>query len=230
MVDGESVTKSLHELAYEAFVGPYPRRGSALNDLTEEAQRAEQWRPVVGWEAKYLVSDMGRIWSLGRQRLLTPVLTSHGYVVVCLSLPPTRTTRKLHRIVLEGFRGLAPDGTETRHLDGDALNNQLANLAWGTKLQNADDMRCHGTHAIGSRNTCRRGHLYVEASLHLQTNGARTCRACKWATDVTRAHPDTYDTQVLADLLYAHLVGVGPDPRHNPDLLRSARHAVGSPC
>jgi len=53
--------------------------------------------------------------------------------------------RWVHRIVLEAFCGECPSGMECRHLDGNPLNNQLKNLKWGTKKENTNDRRIHGT-------------------------------------------------------------------------------------
>ncbi len=48
----------------------------------------EEWRPIEGYNGKYLVSNMGRIKSLkhANARLLTPFANNKGYDRVCLSL------------------------------------------------------------------------------------------------------------------------------------------------
>jgi len=58
----------------------------------------------------------------------------------------------LHRIICEAFHGPCPEGMECRHLDGDKTNNAASNLAWGTKLQNENDRKKHGTTAAGESN------------------------------------------------------------------------------
>jgi uncharacterized protein YjiS (DUF1127 family) len=58
----------------------------------------------------------------------------------------------VHRLVLEAFRGPCPDGHETRHLNGNSLDNRLDNLAWGTRADNSADKRRHGTMQSGARN------------------------------------------------------------------------------
>ena len=47
----------------------------------------EEWRPIEGYNGKYLVSSYGRIKSLKRPtaRLLTPFMNNKGYDRVCLS-------------------------------------------------------------------------------------------------------------------------------------------------
>ena len=52
-------------------------------------------------------------------------------------------------------RGRAPHGRHVgRHLDGDASNNKIENLVWGTQAENARDALRHGTYRSGwSRTT-----------------------------------------------------------------------------
>jgi DNA invertase Pin-like site-specific DNA recombinase len=40
---------------------------------------------------------------------------------------------------------------ECRHIDGNRLNNNLSNLRWGTKKENHDDQKQHGTAIKGER-------------------------------------------------------------------------------
>jgi hypothetical protein len=57
----------------------------------------------------------------------------------------------VHRLVLEAFVGPCPEGMEGCHNDGNRLNNDLSNLRWGTRSDNRDDARKHGTMSLGSR-------------------------------------------------------------------------------
>lgn len=51
----------------------------------------------------------------------------------------------VHQLVLLAFIGPPPIGQEVRHLNGVASDNRLENLAYGTKKENVDDSRRHGT-------------------------------------------------------------------------------------
>lgn len=115
---------------------------------------AEQWRPVVGWEGAYEVSDLGRVRSLDRYVrnkhgyritrgcMLKPQPNSRGYLFVWLGGHRTGSPRTIHRLVLEAFVGLRPTGMVCRHGPGGALDNRLVNLCWGTREENkADELR-----------------------------------------------------------------------------------------
>lgn len=59
----------------------------------------------------------------------------------------------VHIIVIETFVGEKPSPWhEVRHLDGNPANNCIENLAWGTKEENVQDSKDHGTFVLGSRN------------------------------------------------------------------------------
>jgi len=121
----------------------------------------EIWKPVVGWEGLYEVSNQGRVRSLDRTatyndgitrsfkgRVLSPGCVQ-GYLQAHLGLGDRKEQRKVHQLVLEAFVGPCPDGCETRHLDGERSNNRLTNLCWGTKIENMADKRAHGRQGIG---------------------------------------------------------------------------------
>lgn len=124
----------------------------------------EVWKPVVGYEDAYKVSNMGRILSLSRlvkrkcgsySRLKAKILglhkTADGYITVYLYRDSISKTRFVHAVVLEAFVGLRPVGMECRHLDGNKENNALTNIVWGTSLENSADSRRHGTNCTPNR-------------------------------------------------------------------------------
>lgn len=55
-----------------------------------------------------------------------------------------RIARTVHSLVAEAFHGPRPRGLEVKHLDGVRSNCAAANLAYGTKAENAADRELHG--------------------------------------------------------------------------------------
>lgn len=106
----------------------------------------EEWKPVVGYEDLYEVSNQGRVRSRGRVssdgsrrkgRLLNPRGMKHLFVT--LSRNGVKAQPYVHRLVLEAFSGSAPVGTVGCHRDDDTQNNMLENLYWGTYSENLTD-------------------------------------------------------------------------------------------
>jgi len=126
----------------------------------------EQWKPVVGFEDYYEVSDLGRvkglpretmrvdgIWHRRRERILKPHRFSRHsqHLRLSLQVECVKTARLAHHLVLEAFVGLCPAGQEARHLNDIASDNRLVNLVWGTRQENMDDKVRLGTKLLGSR-------------------------------------------------------------------------------
>lgn len=119
----------------------------------------EYWRAVVGFEDTYEVSSLGRVRSIDRvvtrtdgrvRRFKGKILSTNlgsRKRYECVTLHRRGGWRKnvrVHVIVLEAFAGPRPGPQyETRHIDGNALNNKLGNLAWGTAEENSADRVAH---------------------------------------------------------------------------------------
>lgn len=116
----------------------------------------EIWKEVPGYEGLYQVSCRGQIKALTKKRrrkelIIKPWRASSGYLTVRLSLNGIKETRFVHRLILETFIGLSPDGMQCRHLDGSRTNNRLTNLTWGTVMENQNDRVAHGTSNRGEQ-------------------------------------------------------------------------------
>jgi hypothetical protein len=144
----------------------------------------EEWRPIPGWP-DYQASSHGRLVSLkwGKRREIAPWPNKFGYLGVSLHGPGgRRLSRTVHRIIAETFIGPLPEGMETRHLDGNKLNNSVSNLTYGSRSENAIDQVVHGVHNQASKTRCRSGHPYNEANTRHLADGSRECRICRRET------------------------------------------------
>lgn len=120
-----------------------------INSRDKGARYSEEvWKPIVGYEGLYEVSNYGRIKSLPNCRRKTERLMSldinnqHGYVQVHLSKNGKSRTHRVHKIVMEAFTDYRSQGYKSGygidHIDGDKTNNRLDNLQI---LSNADNVR-----------------------------------------------------------------------------------------
>lgn len=164
-------------------------RGLAVNATHEE------WRPVVGYEGCYEVSDRGRVKSLTRLvpskagstrtspgRLLATPPTKGGGGYPRVSLGSNTNTRFVHLLVLEAFVGPRPEGMEGCHNDGNPANNRLDNLRWDTHSSNISDAVQHGTHTNASKTHCPQGHPKTPENTYIAPKrGERQCRICRRA-------------------------------------------------
>ena len=120
--------------------------------------KIEEWRPVVGFEGSYEVSNVGRVRSLDREievahpsgrrvprilkgRILQPGTMKSGHQFLVLG---RGNGFCVHTLVLNAFKGPCPDGMECCHGDGDPANNVDDNLRWDTRQSNVLDMWRHG--------------------------------------------------------------------------------------
>ena len=114
----------------------------------------EEWRPVVGYEEKYEVSNLGRVRSLpyevanpltgGVSRWPGKLLKSFkhwkdGRYHLELYQNGKAKNWYVHQLVALAFIGSRPDGMQVCHKDDDAENNTPSNLYYGTSKQNGKD-------------------------------------------------------------------------------------------
>lgn len=119
--------------------------------LDDSVMQKEEWRDVIGYEGSYRVSDLGRVKSLTRiingvhgvrsriknGRILVLCKDVNGYSIVNLHLDGQRTMQRVHKLVLSAFDRCRPEGLECNHIDGVKTNNNLNNLEWVTRSENA---------------------------------------------------------------------------------------------
>lgn len=109
----------------------------------------ELWRPAIGWEGFYEVSNLGSVRGTDRQswrsngtvqtwrgRGLTPFENGKGYLLVRLSRPGRRATVRVHRMVGAAFLPPAHTTETINHRDGIKTNNHASNLEWATRREN----------------------------------------------------------------------------------------------
>ena len=118
----------------------------------------EEWRPVVGYEGLYEVSNTGRVRSVDRYvktcygsyrlhkgKVLSPGIRPDGYLVVSLQYRMFR----VHRLVSEAFLPNPDNLPQVNHKDEDKSNNRVDNLEWCDSKYNNN----YGTARIRAKET-----------------------------------------------------------------------------
>lgn len=111
--------------------------------FTTDELASETWKPVVGFENIYSVSDFGRVRRDAPNKfgpktnfvhLLKPKLAGNKkysrYHQVVLCKNGTVSYTYIHNIVTAAFIGQKPEGQEVNHIDGEKTNNRLFNLEY----------------------------------------------------------------------------------------------------
>ncbi len=102
----------------------------------------ERW--IQSIHPDYLVSDFGRVRNAKTGVLIALHKASSGH----LAFKATgHVGCQVHRLVLLSFVGEPDADKECLHIDGNAGNNRLYNLRWGTRKENIEDYcRQNGRH------------------------------------------------------------------------------------
>lgn len=95
-----------------------------------------QWKEIQGYNSRYFISSNGQIKNK-YGKILKPWIRN-GYYTIGLMVNKKRTNYYVHRLVAEYFLS-NPDKQRNfvNHLDGDKLNNNISNLEWCTRQENA---------------------------------------------------------------------------------------------
>jgi len=107
-----------------------------------ELLEGEEWKPIIGFENLYAVSNKGRVASLqyhGKSSFSIMSLSQiKGYPVVKIRNSKTgyAASLKVHRLVAEAFIPNPDSKPCIDHIDTDTSNNCVENLRWVTPLEN----------------------------------------------------------------------------------------------
>ena len=101
----------------------------------------EDWKDIKGYEGLYQVSNLGRVMTVKSKRLRKINMTHDGYCKINLSSNGESHWFRVHRLVAQAFIPNPEHKPEVNHIDEDKTNNNVDNLEWVTRKENAN----HGT-------------------------------------------------------------------------------------
>lgn len=126
----------------------------------------EIWKPVVGYEGLYEVSDRGRVRTLIKKTrcksaggILAQQSAPNRYRLVCLTKDGDDHSRSVHRLVATAFIQNLEGKPTVNHRNGIRDDNRLSNLEWATHAEQQEHARS------GGRNWAVRGTARKSAKL-----------------------------------------------------------------
>lgn len=108
----------------------------------------EIFKDIKGYEKRYQISNIGNVKSLSRkinnntssfiskERILTPIKDKQGYILVNFRKGNGRSSKKIHKLVLEAFVPNLLNKPCVNHINGIKHDNRLENLEWATHSEN----------------------------------------------------------------------------------------------
>jgi hypothetical protein len=106
--------------------------------LIKDVNSLEVWKPVVGYEGLYEVSNYGNVkslpYKLGKTMKDIKILNfrehNKGYLRVSLYKEKQKKDKYVHRLVAEAFLLNKNQLKQVNHKDGNKKNNYVENLEW----------------------------------------------------------------------------------------------------
>ena len=122
---------------------------------------------VEGYEARYSVSNFGRVWShIGAGRILKPGDDGKGYLQVALCIDKIQKTIRVHILVGNTFVGKREHGMTFDHIDRNKKNNEASNLRLATYTEQMLNQNLRCTNKSGEKNISERNDGYYAVKIN----------------------------------------------------------------
>lgn len=183
--------------------------------------KKEIWKPILGFEGTYEVSNFGLVRSIdriivhntyketsksktqfnkGKTIAIRYNNMGKGYAYLMLYLNSKHTKKFVHRLVAQAFIENPENKKEVNHIDGNPRNNNVENLEWNTRKENIAHAIATGLHdcrkkirAISCDGTVLKFNSINEATKYFGCNRTSISRALNGKAITCHKHFFEYD-------------------------------------
>jgi hypothetical protein len=110
----------------------------------------KEFKEIPGFNGKYLINEVGDVYTLKHKKILKTELSNAGYLRVGLCLNNKQKKYSVHRLVAEIYLDKTDGCDIVNHKDQNKLNNHVDNLEWcnynenNTHFTRAKTSKYHG--------------------------------------------------------------------------------------
>lgn len=120
----------------------------------------EYWMFIEGYPG-YMVSDLGNVFSVKHNKVLTPVRDTKGYYQVKFFANSISKTRKVHILVANAFLDNPLNKPTVDHINGVKTDNRLCNLRFATHQEQYLNRKGWASNPTGVRGVTMKGNKFV---------------------------------------------------------------------
>lgn len=145
-IDGDRYNNSVENLRWSHCIQREKDKSKEVEKTTIDLSNVE-WKPLIGFEDIFLISNNGAVKSKIQEKLLR-ICRRNGYAryAICGKM------YSAHRLVYETFVGKIPEGMIIDHINGIRDDNRVENLRCITQSENAMNAQLNGhkcQHKVG---------------------------------------------------------------------------------